>query len=213
MTKSAFTRRSVLAGVSLGVLLAISPVVAQDVSGELVILQWQGGTDAEMWKELEALFLAKYPNVTIREFQPAGGQGDARGGMRTALMGGEVQTILTVIVELYPHVQSQRVRAIAVSSDKRTTQFPELPTIAETLKGYEFTSWLGCFAPAGTPRPIIDRLSAEIKKAMEDHDVAAKLSQQVLDPMYKSPDEFTRHLKAEYDRMRDVVKLSGARIE
>ena len=130
-----------------------------------------------------------------------------------ALLAGEIHVFLTVIVELYPHIQSERVRAIAVSSDKRTTQFPDVPTIAETVKGYEFTSWFGAFAPAGTPKPIIDRLSAEIKKAMADPDVAAKLSAQVLDPAYKTPEEFGRHLKAEYDRMKDVVKTSGARIE
>ena len=130
-----------------------------------------------------------------------------------ALMGGEVHTFLTVIAELYPHIQSGRVRPIAVSSDKRTTQYPDVPTIAETVKGYEFTSWFGAFAPAGTPKPVIDRLSAEIKKAMDDPDVTAKLSAQVLDPAYKTPEEFTRHLKSEYDRMKDVVKESGARIE
>ena len=130
-----------------------------------------------------------------------------------ALMAGEVQTFLTVIAELYPHITSGRVRPIAVSSDKRTTQYPDVPTIAETVKGYEFTSWFGCFTPAGTPKPIIDRLSAEIKKAMEDPDTASKLSAQVLDPAYKTPEEFTRHLKAEFDRMRTVVKESGAKIE
>ena len=130
-----------------------------------------------------------------------------------ALVGGEVQTFLTVIAELYPHITSGRVRPIAVSSDKRTTQYPDIPTIAETVRGYEFTSWFGCFTPAGTPKPIIDRLSAEIKKAMEDPDTASKLTAQVLDPAYKTPEEFTRHLKAEFDRMRTVVKESGAKIE
>ncbi len=130
-----------------------------------------------------------------------------------ALVGGEIQSILTPIAEVYPHVKSGRLRPIAVSSATRTTQFPKVPTIAETLKGYEFTSWFGCLAPAGTPKPIIDRLSAEIKKALEDRQIIAKLEPQVLDPMYQTPEEFTRHLKAEYDRMREVVKLSGARIE
>jgi tripartite-type tricarboxylate transporter receptor subunit TctC len=130
-----------------------------------------------------------------------------------SLLAGEVQTILTVIAEIHPHVQSGRLRPVAVSSDKRTTQFPDIPTIAETVKGYEFTSWFGCFTPAGTPRPVIDRLSAEIRKAIADPDVTAKLSAQVLDPAYKTPEEFTRHLKAEFDRMKDVIKQSGARIE
>jgi tripartite-type tricarboxylate transporter receptor subunit TctC len=130
-----------------------------------------------------------------------------------ALLGGEIQSILTPIAEVFPHVKSGRLRPIAVSSATRTTQFPEVPAISETLKGYEFTSWFGCLAPAGMPKPAIDRLSAEIKKALADRDVVAKLEPQVLDPMYQTPEEFTRYLKAEYDRMREVVKLSGARIE
>jgi tripartite-type tricarboxylate transporter receptor subunit TctC len=130
-----------------------------------------------------------------------------------ALLGGEIQSILTPIAEVYPHVKSGRLRPIAVSSAERTTQFPKVPAISETLKGYEFTSWFGCLAPAGTPKPVIDRLSAEIKKALADRDIIAKLEPQVLDPMYQTPEEFTRYLKTEYDRMREVVKVSGARIE
>ena len=130
-----------------------------------------------------------------------------------ATMGGEIHAILTVIAELYPHLKSARVRPIAVTSDTRTTQLPQIPTIAETVKGYEFTSWFGVFAPAGTPKPIIDRLSAEINKAVADPDVAPKLSEQVLDPMHSNPEEFAKLLKSEYDRLKQVVKLSGARIE
>jgi tripartite-type tricarboxylate transporter receptor subunit TctC len=130
-----------------------------------------------------------------------------------ALVGGEIQSILTPIAEVYPHVLSGRLRPIAVSSPTRTAQFPNVPAIAETVKGYDFTSWFGCLAPAGTPKPIIDRLSAEIKKALADPGVVSKLEPQVLDPMYQTPEEFTRHLKVEYDRMKDVVKISGARIE
>ena len=130
-----------------------------------------------------------------------------------ALMGGEVQAILTPVAEIYPHLKSGRVRPVAVSSDTRTTQFPEIPAIAETVKGFEFTSWFGAFAPAGTPKPIIDRLNAELKKAVADPDVAAKLSAQTLDPMYMTPEDFAKHLKFDYDRLEKVVKLSGARIE
>ena len=130
-----------------------------------------------------------------------------------AMMGGEIQTIITPIAELYPYLKPERVRLIAVSSDKRATQFPDVPAIAETVKGYEFTSWFGCFAPAGTPQAVVDRLSAEIRKALDDPDVKAKLAPQVLDPLYKNPEEFAKYLKVEYDRMKDVVKASGAKIE
>lgn len=81
------------------------------------------------------------------------------------------------------------------------------------MKGYEFVSWFGCFAPAGTPKPIIDRLNAEIRQVVADPDLAAKLSAQGLDPFYMTPEQFAKHLKAEYDRLREVVKLSGARLE
>jgi len=130
-----------------------------------------------------------------------------------AMMGGEIQAILTPIAELYAHLKSGRVRPIAVSSATRTTQFPEIPAIAETVKGYEFISWFGSFVPAGTLKPIVDRLNAELKKAVADPDVASKLSAQTLDPMYMTPEEFAKHLKSDYDRLKEVVKLSGARIE
>lgn len=102
MTMSALTpgfrRRAVLAGVGIVALLAAAPTLAQDLSGELAILQWQGGTDAEMWKKLEDAFVAKNPGVTIRELSITA-QGDARGGIRTALLGGEV---VDVIINTWP---------------------------------------------------------------------------------------------------------------
>ena len=130
-----------------------------------------------------------------------------------ALLGGEIQMILTPVAEVYPYLKAGRLRPIAVSSAKRTAQYPDIPTIGETVKGYDFVSWFAVFAPAATPRPIVDRLNAELKLAVADHDVAAKLSAQVLDPMYLTVDEFARQIKIEYDRLRVVVKQSGARIE
>jgi len=130
-----------------------------------------------------------------------------------ALMGGEIQVMITPIPEIISQVKAGRVRAIAVSSATRSPQFPDIPSIGETVKGYDYSSWFGAFAPAGTPRPIIDRLNAEIKKAMADPAVAANLASQTLDPMPMSPEEFGRLLKSDYDMLRDVVRISGARIE
>lgn len=98
-------RRTVMAGAMFAA-LSVSPlaVLAAEPSGELVILQWQTGTDARMWKDVEAKFMELHPGVTIREFQPAGGQGDARGGMRTALMGGEV---VDVIINTWPAFRAE----------------------------------------------------------------------------------------------------------
>lgn len=102
-------RRTVLAGVMFAALAGVSPsVLAQDIGGELVILQWQTGTDGQMWKDVEAKFMEMHPGVTVREFQPAGGQGDARGGMRTALMGGEV---VDIIINTWPAFRAELVNA------------------------------------------------------------------------------------------------------
>jgi tripartite-type tricarboxylate transporter receptor subunit TctC len=138
-----------------------------------------------------------------------------KGGGPAALatVAGEIQVLLTPISEVLPHIKSQRVRVIAVSSDKRVTQLPEVPTIGETVKGYEFSSWMGTFVPAGTPKPIVDKLNAELKKAVADPAVASNLSAQTLDPMYLTPEEFAQRLQADHKKFGEVVKISGARLE
>ncbi len=135
------------------------------------------------------------------------------GPAAVATAAGEVQVMLTPISEVLPHIKTDRVRAIAVSSEKRTTQLPDIPAIAETVKGYDFVSWMGTFAPAGTPRVIVDKLNAELKKAVADPDTASKLSAQVLDPMYMTPEEFSKLLKSEHAKYENIVKISGARVE
>ena len=130
-----------------------------------------------------------------------------------ALMGGEIQMIITPIPEIVSHMKSGRLRMIAVSSATRTKQFLDIPSIAETVKGYDYSSWFGAFAPAGTPRPIIDRLNAEIRKAMADPVVAEKLSAQTLDPMPMSPDAFAKFMRQDFDKLREVVRISGAKVE
>ncbi|HSD99545.1 MAG TPA: tripartite tricarboxylate transporter substrate binding protein [Burkholderiales bacterium] len=130
-----------------------------------------------------------------------------------ALASGEIQMIITPASEAAPHVQSKRIRAVAVTSAQRTTQFPDVPAIGETVKGFDFTSWMGTFAPAGTPRPILEKLNAEIKKAVADRDVASKLSALTLDPMHMSLEDFAALLKTENVKYQRIVKLSGASIE
>jgi tripartite-type tricarboxylate transporter receptor subunit TctC len=131
----------------------------------------------------------------------------------TALVAGETQAMIATIGSVFNHVKSQRMRPLAVTSDTRTKQFPDVPAIAETVKGYEFTAWVACFAPAGTPKPIMDKLNAELRKALLDPDVATKLSKQTLDPMPMTAEEFASRLKSDYDKYEKVVKLSSARID
>jgi tripartite-type tricarboxylate transporter receptor subunit TctC len=159
-------------------------------------------------QHLSTSLLANMSNVNMVHVPYKGG-----GPAATAAAGGEIQMLLTPMSEVVAHIQSKRLRPIAVSSSTRITQFPDLPTIGETVTGYEFTSWMATFAPAGTPPAIIEKLNAELRKAVADPAVAANLSSQTLDPMHMTPDEFAKQLRADYDKFGKVVKLSGARLD
>ena len=135
------------------------------------------------------------------------------GPAAVATAGGEIQVLLTPAAEVIPHVQSGRVRPIAVSSPERLKQFPDIPAIGETVKGYELTSWMATFAPAGTPKAIVDKLNAELAKAVVDPAVAANLSSQALDPMHLTADEFAKQLQSDYEKWGQIVKISGARLD
>ena len=167
-----------------------------------------GSAGAGAFQHLATSLLCNMAGIRMVHVPYKGG-----GPASIAIAGGEIQVLLTPISEILPHLKANRVRAVAVSSSTRTTQFPELPTIGETVKGYEFISWMGTFAPANTPRAIIDRLNAELKKAVADPAVAANLNSQSLDPMYMTPDEFAKLLRAEYEKYEHVVKLTGVRID
>lgn len=129
-----------------------------------------------------------------------------------ALLAGETQAMLATIGSLFTHIKSNRVRPLAVTSDTRVTQFPNIPTIGETVPGYEFTAWVGSFVPAGTPKPIVDRLNAELKKVLADPGVAAKLSAQTLDPMHMTPAEFAKRMKSDYEKYRKLIQMTGAKM-
>lgn len=131
-----------------------------------------------------------------------------------AISSGEVQAMTATVGSVIPHISSRRLKPVAVTSDDRITQYPDVPTIAEGgVKGYEFTAWIGAFAPAGTPKAIMDKLNAEMQKALKDKSVASKLSAQTLDPMFMTPEQFAVRLKSDYDKYARVIKESGARID
>jgi tripartite-type tricarboxylate transporter receptor subunit TctC len=135
------------------------------------------------------------------------------GPVNIAIASGEVQAVIGTIASLVPNLNAKRVRPLGVTSDKRTTQFPDVPAIAEAVPGYEFTAWVACFAPKGTPGAIIDKLNADLAKVLADRDVAAKLSAQTLDPMHMTPQQFAQRLKSDYDKYEKVVRISGATID
>ena len=136
------------------------------------------------------------------------------GGPATiALASGEIQAMTATIGSLIPHIESKRVRPVGVTSAKRVSQYPNVPAIGETVAGYEFVAWIGAFVAAGTPRPIVDKLNTEFRKALEHPDAARMLGAQTLDPLPMSPEQFGKLLKADYDKYGKVIKISGAKLD
>jgi len=135
------------------------------------------------------------------------------GPSTTALISGESQVTIATIGSLFTHLKANRVRPLGVTSDKRTTQFPKVPAIAEFVPGYDFTAWVGSFVPKGTPAPIVNALNALLKKALDDPGVAEKLSSQTLDPMYMTSAQFTQRLKSDYDKYGKLIKEIGVTID
>jgi tripartite-type tricarboxylate transporter receptor subunit TctC len=132
----------------------------------------------------------------------------------TDLMSGEVQLMFGTIVALVPHIQSGKLRAIAVTSRKRSSLLTEVPTLAESgLPDYEAGSWYGILAPAGTPRPVIERLHGAIVKALKEPEVAKRLAAEGAEVIGSTPDEFAAHIKSEIARVGKVVRAAGIRIE
>ena len=132
----------------------------------------------------------------------------------TDLLGGEVQLLFGTVVALVPHIQSGRLRALAVTGKKRSALIPDVPTLRESgLPEYEAGSWYGIEAPAGTPRPIIEQLNALIVKALRQPDVAKRMATEGAEVIGSTPEEFGAHIKSELERVGRVVKAAGIKIE
>jgi tripartite-type tricarboxylate transporter receptor subunit TctC len=127
-----------------------------------------------------------------------------------ALVGGQVQLYFATISTALPHVKSGKIRALAVTSAKRSIVVPEYPTIAEAgVRGYEHASWVGMLAPAKTPAAIVRTLNAEAVKALAREDVKTALLRDGLEPVGDSPQEFAALIKAEVAKWMKVVKAAG----
>ncbi|HEY6821473.1 MAG TPA: tripartite tricarboxylate transporter substrate binding protein [Burkholderiales bacterium] len=111
-------------------------------------------------------------------------------------------------------IKSGRLRAIAVSSAKRSTEHPDLPSIAEFYPGYDNRIWLGMFGPAGLPEPVLERLRAELRKALESPDAKQRLARAGgLEPFITTPEEFNALIKREYEKYGKVVKDLGLKVD
>jgi len=116
------------------------------------------------------------------------------------------------ITTMAPNVEAGKVRALGTSGKVRSKVLPNVPTISEAgVPGYESVIWLGIMAPKATPKAIVDKLNAEIRKVVNEPDIKAAWDKQGAVPMSMSPEEFDRFLRADIDKWAKVVKISGAR--
>jgi tripartite-type tricarboxylate transporter receptor subunit TctC len=130
------------------------------------------------------------------------------------LLGGRVTMMFDNMPSSLPLVKEGKLRALGVTSLKRSAAAPEIPTLAEQgLAGFEAVSWFALFAPAGTPKPFIDRLQAEVKKILAAPDVAKKLAEAGLEAVGSTAEELAAYQKAEIAKWAKVVKDSGAKVE
>jgi tripartite-type tricarboxylate transporter receptor subunit TctC len=133
-------------------------------------------------------------------------------GARTDVMGGQVQMMFDAIPTMAPSVEAGKVRALGTSGKVRSSVLPDVPTIAEAgVPGYEAVIWLGIMAPAGTPKPIVEKLNAEIRRAVEGAEMKAAWAKQGAVSMSMSTAEFDRYLREDIEKWARVVKISGAR--
>jgi tripartite-type tricarboxylate transporter receptor subunit TctC len=138
-----------------------------------------------------------------------------RGGapMIADIMGGQVQVGIDVMTGALPHIRSGGVRALAVAGKTRFAALPDLPTIGETITGYEANSWCGVGVARGTPPDIIDRLNREINAGLENPGVKAQLAQVATTPIIFTPSEFGAYLAAEVAKWSKVVRAAGIKPE
>jgi tripartite-type tricarboxylate transporter receptor subunit TctC len=130
-----------------------------------------------------------------------------------AMIGGQLDLAIDSMTTVWPFAQAGSVRALAVSTPQRAAAAPDLPTIGETLPGYEATGWQGLFAPAGTPRATIDAIAAQVDAVWKLPDVTKALQAVGAEPVTTTPDAFAQYTRSERAKWGEVVRAAGVKIE
>ena len=133
---------------------------------------------------------------------------------RTAILGGQVQMMFDAITTMAGNARAGKVRALGTTGDRRSPVTPETPTLAEAgVPGYEATIWLGLMAPAGTPRPILERINLEVNRIVNAPEVKEAWSKQGAVPMGMTLEQFDKYLREDIVKWAKVVKVSGAKVD
>lgn len=130
------------------------------------------------------------------------------------VLAGRIALTFDAIPVWFPHIKSGKVRALGVTSLKRSATLPDVPTVAESgLPGFDVANWLAVYAPARTPKPVIDRLHAEIGTVMADAEIRRQLVEQGVEPMHTTPAELAAIMRKDAEKWAKIVKASGAKID
>ena len=135
------------------------------------------------------------------------------GAAMADLLSGQAPIIVGSLLPVVPHFKTGRLRPLAVTTAQRWVSLPEVPTVAETLPGYEVELWFGTMAPRGTPQPAIDRLNAAINKALEEPEMRKNLSDQGMVQTGGTPQKFGERIQRDYQRWVRVVKEANIKAE
>ena len=131
----------------------------------------------------------------------------------TDLMGGQVDVIFDNLPSSIGHIKSGKIRALAVTSAERDPSLPDVPTVAKTVPGYEATAWFGIGMPKGTPKDVVEKINAEVNRALVDPKMRARLAELGGKPIAGSPEDFGKVIAAETAKWEKVVISSGAKVE
>jgi tripartite-type tricarboxylate transporter receptor subunit TctC len=132
----------------------------------------------------------------------------------TDVAGGQVSVMFDTLLSAMPQIKSGRLKALAVTSAKRSASAPELPTVAESgVPGYEAVAWSGLLAPAHTPPEIVAKLNTEINVILSQPDVQKRFLNDGAEPLGGSPEKFSAHIGSEVRKWAAVAKLSGAKVD
>jgi tripartite-type tricarboxylate transporter receptor subunit TctC len=130
------------------------------------------------------------------------------------LLGGHISAAFPGVAIVLPHTRAGRIRALAITSIRRSKQMPELPTMGESgVKGFEVTSWYGLLAPSGTPPDIVQKLNAEVNRSLNEGDAIERLASFGAEPAHTTPHEFGEFIRSEIAKWGKVIKATGLRVE
>jgi tripartite-type tricarboxylate transporter receptor subunit TctC len=130
-----------------------------------------------------------------------------------ALISGETDYIFATAPSIMPHLKSGKAKALAVTTAKPSSFFPELPTMTSIYPGFESDNWYAMFFPKNTPKPIVDKMNAEIKKALGNEEVRKFMRQEALDQVASSPEELTAMFKRDIEKYAKVIKFANIRLD